>query len=184
VLHGTDPEALTQGVGHVFGSSLPVGGESTHSVLTAHAGYVNATLFDELDRLEPGSQFSIHVLGETLVYQVDQILEVLPNESDSLQVIEGEDRVTLITCTPIGVNTHRLLVRGERIDGPAVRERAAAEAAPPPSAPGFPWWVLAVLGTATGAYALARLATPPPPVRETSVSQAGVRASSAASSAR
>ncbi|TGO05247.1 class C sortase [Serinibacter arcticus] len=160
VLHGTDPAALTQGVGHIFGSSLPVGGESTHAVLTAHSGYVNATLFDELHRLVVGSEITIHVLGEALVYRVDQILEVLPNESDSLQVVEGEDLVTLITCTPIGVNTHRLLVRGERVDDPEVVERAAAVTAAPPVSPGFPWWAVAILGTGLASYSLARLATP------------------------
>lgn len=162
VLHGTDPAALTQGVGHIFGSSLPVGGASTHAVLTAHSGYVNATLFDELHRLDVGSEMTVHVLGETLVYRVEEILEVLPNESDSLQVSEGKDLLTLITCTPVGVNTHRLLVRGERVEDREVVERATAVAAGPPASPGFPWWAVAILGTGLASYSLARLATPVP----------------------
>lgn len=162
VLHGTDPAALIQGVGHIFGSSLPVGGESTHAVLTAHSGYVNATLFDELHRLDVGSEMTVHVLGETLVYRVEEILEVLPDQSDSLQVSEGRDLLTLITCTPVGVNTHRLLVRGERVENSEVVERAAAVAAAPPVSPGFPWWAVAILATGLASYSLARLATPVP----------------------
>ncbi|PWD51381.1 class C sortase [Serinibacter arcticus] len=160
VLHGTDPAALTRGVGHIFGSSLPVGGEGTHSVLTAHSGYVNAVLFDNLARLDHGDTFSIHVLGEDLHYRVDQILEVLPDEADSLQVVDGHDYVTLITCTPIGINTHRLLVRGERVDDPDAGTGQTISAASPPTAPGFPWWAVAILATAALSYGAARLSTP------------------------
>ncbi|WP_284252034.1 class C sortase [Litorihabitans aurantiacus] len=162
VLHGTDPGALTRGVGHIFGSSLPVGGASTHSVLTAHSGQIGATLFDDLDRLGPGSRFEIHVLGETLHYRVDQILEVLPQESDSLQVTDGTDLVTLITCTPVGVNTHRLLVRGERVDAPTVPGEGQAEVALPPTGPGFPWWAVIVTATGVVSYVVTRAAVPPP----------------------
>ena len=101
-------------MGHLEGSSLPVGGESTHAVLFGHRGLPSAKLFTDLDQLEIGDRIEIHVLNRTLTYEVDQILVVEPEETDALQIVEGRDYVTLVTCTPYGVNSHRLLVRAVR----------------------------------------------------------------------
>lgn len=115
VYHTTDEEVLEKAAGHLEGSSLPIGGESTHAVISAHRGLPSASLFTDLDLLKEGDHFLIHVLDETLCYEVDQILTVEPDETEALQVEDGEDLVTLLTCTPYGVNTHRLLVRGHRV---------------------------------------------------------------------
>ena len=115
IYHGTGTEALENGAGHIEGTSLPVGGEGTHAVLAAHRGLPAAKLFTNIDRLEAGDLFYLHVLGDTLAYQVDRILTVDPENIDSLKIEEGEDLVTLLTCTPYGVNTKRLLVRGHRV---------------------------------------------------------------------
>ena len=115
VYHGTDASTLERGVGHLLGSSLPVGGESTHSVLTAHSGVASMKLFSDLDQLQSGDVFYIHVLGEVLAYQVFDINTVLPHKTELLQIQTGKDLSTLVTCTPFAVNTHRLLVTGERI---------------------------------------------------------------------
>ena len=117
IYHGTTDDVLRNGVGHLLGSSLPVGGESTHAVLSAHSGSTSK-LFTDLDRLEVGDTFRLKVLGETLTYRVDQVLTVLPYETDALGVVAGKDYCTLSTCTPFGINSHRLLVRGERIETP------------------------------------------------------------------
>lgn len=116
IYHGTNNSTLERGVGHLLGSSLPVGGESTHSVLTAHSGMASAKMFSDLDRLKTGDIFFLDVLGERLAYQVDQIKTVLPYDTTFLQTEIGNDLCTLVTCTPFGVNTHRLLVRGTRIE--------------------------------------------------------------------
>ena len=116
IYHGTSDEVLNRGVGHLQGSSLPVGGESTHSVMSAHRGLPSAKLFTDLDRLEPGDTFSIAILDQVLTYQVDQITVITPRQIDALQIEEGKDYCTLFTCTPYGINTHRLLVRGIRIE--------------------------------------------------------------------
>lgn len=115
IYHGTDSDALDAGIGHLLGTSLPVGGMNTHSVLTAHSGMANQKMFSDLDKLDLGDVFYLQVLGETLAYQVDQINTVLPHDTTYLGITEGEDFCTLVTCTPFGVNTHRLLVRGTRI---------------------------------------------------------------------
>ena len=115
---GTSETVLQVGVGTMEGSSLPVGGESTHAVLTGHRGLPSATLFTDLDRLVQGDMFHIHILNETCTYEVDQILIVEPAEMDALEIVEGEDYCTLVTCTPYGVNSHRMLVRGHRIETP------------------------------------------------------------------
>lgn len=115
IYHTTDEEVLEKAAGHLEGSSLPIGGESTHAVISAHRGLPSASLFTDLDLLEEGDHFLIHVLDEILCYEVDQILTVEPDETEALQVEEGEDLVTLLTCTPYGVNTQRLLVRGHRV---------------------------------------------------------------------
>ena len=114
VYHGTDEGALQIAIGHLEGSSLPVGGKSTHSVLSGHRGLPSARLFTDLDQMEEGDIFILNVLGRKLAYEVDQIKVVLPEEMSDLEVIEGQDLCTLVTCTPYGINTHRLLVRGHR----------------------------------------------------------------------
>ena len=116
VYHGTSSEVLSYGVGHLEGSSLPVGGESTHSVMSAHRGLPSAKLFTDLDRVELGDTFQITVLDQILTYQVDQIKVITPREVDDLMIVDGMDYCTLFTCTPYGINTHRLLVRGIRIE--------------------------------------------------------------------
>lgn len=115
IYHGTEESTLQKGVGHLFGSDFPVGGEGTHSILTAHTGLANATLFDNLKDVKEGDSFFIQVAGHKLKYQVDQIKVVLPHEIDALRPEEGKDFVTLVTCTPYGINTHRLLVRGHQV---------------------------------------------------------------------
>lgn len=115
IYHGTGAEALEKGAGHLKGTSLPIGGKNTHAVISGHRGLPSAKLFTDLDQLGIGDVFYIHVLNETLAYEVDQIKTVLPTETEDLAIIPGGDYVTLVTCTPYGVNTHRLLVRGTRI---------------------------------------------------------------------
>lgn len=115
IYHGTNNDSLDRGIGHLLGSSLPVGGDSTHSILTAHSGMASQKMFSDLPQLGVGDVFYLKVLGETLAYQVDQIHTVLPHDTTYLGIEQGEDLCTLVTCTPFGVNTHRLLVRGERI---------------------------------------------------------------------
>lgn len=124
IYHGTEEEVLQKGVGHLQGSSLPVGGTGTHCVLSAHTGLNDKKLFTDLDQLENGDIFYIHVLGEILAYQVDQIRVVLPEETEDLKINAQEDYVTLVTCTPYGINTHRLLVRGTRVPYEEEREQS------------------------------------------------------------
>lgn len=115
IYHTTDEDVLAKAAGHLEGSSLPIGGENSHAVISAHRGLPSAALFTDLDKLKEGDHFLIHVLDDTLCYEVDQISVVEPEETNSLAVEEGEDLVTLLTCTPYGVNSHRLLVRGHRV---------------------------------------------------------------------
>ncbi len=116
IYHGTSDKVLNSAVGHLEGSSLPIGGESTHSVLSAHRGLPSAKLFTNLDKVVVGDIFTITILDRTFTYQVDQVLIVLPDKIEELYVKEGEDFCTLVTCTPYGINTHRMLVRGTRIE--------------------------------------------------------------------
>lgn len=116
IYHGTSSSVLNVAVGHLEGSSLPVGGESTHAVLSAHRGLPSAKLFTDLDKLQVGDIFTVTVLGEVLTYQVDQVKVVTPSRVEDLQIESGRDLITLLTCTPYGINTHRLLVRGTRIE--------------------------------------------------------------------
>ena len=116
IYHGTGDSVLQVGIGHLEGSSLPIGGTGTHAVLSGHRGLTSARLLTDLDEMEVGDTFIIHTLGETLTYEVDQILIVLPTETGALSVDPDEDYVTLMTCTPYGINTHRLLVRGHRVE--------------------------------------------------------------------
>lgn len=148
VYHGTGAAALDHGVGHLYGTALPVGGRGTHAVLTGHSGIAGVTLFSNLHKVHLGDTFTVTVLDRTLTYQIDEIETVLPEQTDSLAPVGGKDYITLVTCTPIGVNSHRLLVRGVRIPTP--------ETASPPafvgggSGPGFPWWLLGALGGLLG----------------------------------
>ena len=114
IYHGTDEGALQIAIGHLEGSSLPVGGKSTHCVLSGHRGLPSARLFTDLDQMEEGDVFVLNVLGRKLAYEVDQIKVVLPDEMSDLEIVQGKDLCTLVTCTPYGINTHRLLVRGHR----------------------------------------------------------------------
>jgi len=116
IYQGTSEEVLSRGIGHLDYSSLPVGGENTHTILTGHRGLPSAKLFSDLDKLSEGDLFYIHSLDKILAYKVDQIKVVLPHETNDLQIVENKDYTTLITCTPYGVNTNRLLVRGERVE--------------------------------------------------------------------
>lgn len=116
IYHGTDEAVLQIAVGHVEGSSLPTGGTNTHCVLSAHRGLASARLFTDLDKMEIGDTFTLSVIDLLMTYQVDQILIVEPNDVESLYVVDGEDYCTLVTCTPYGINSHRLLVRGTRVE--------------------------------------------------------------------
>ena len=127
VQHGTDADTLERAVGHVVGTSLPVGGSSTHAVLSAHSGMASSKLFSDIDQLTEGDTFYIHVLGEALAYEIDAINTVLPTDTSLLQIEDGKDLVTLVTCTPFGVNTHRLLVRGHRVPYTPEEETVATE---------------------------------------------------------
>ena len=122
IYHGTEESVLQVAVGHIAGSSLPVGGESTHCIISGHTGLSSAKLFTDLDDLHEGNLFLIHTLDETLTYQIDQIHTVLPYDLSDLQIVKGKDYCTLVTCTPYGVNSHRLLVRGPRIETKVEKE--------------------------------------------------------------
>lgn len=140
IYHGTSDATLQKGVGHLEGTSLPVGGADQHSVLTAHRGLAGATLFDHLDQVRVGDTFTIEVFGEVLTYRVRDSRVVRPEETQTLYPQSGEDLVTLVTCTPLGVNTHRILVTGERVTPTPPEDVASAGKAP--DIPGFPWWLV------------------------------------------
>lgn len=130
IYHGTGDAALRAGAGHMPQTSLPVGGENTHAVISAHTGMASSPMFTDLELLEVGDRFAVEVLGEILTYQVTEIQVVLPVDASAVQIERGKDLCTLVTCTPYGVNTHRLLVRGKRVETPAaeLEERTKAEA--------------------------------------------------------
>lgn len=132
IYHGTDATVLQIAIGHIPGSSLPVGGQGTHCVISGHRGLPSARLFTDIDQLREGDLFMLNVLGKTLTYQVDQIRVVLPDELDDLAIDDGQDYCTLVTCTPYGVNTHRLLVRGHRVpnQGAAVADGDMVQVSP------------------------------------------------------
>jgi sortase A len=140
IYHGTGSLALERGLGHLYGTSLPVGGSGTHAVLAGHSGIAGITLFSNLHKVQLGDTFTVTVLDQTLTYRVDRIRTVLPEQTKDLQAVPGKDYVTLVTCTPIGVNTHRLLVRGVRIPTPA--DSPGPEFLHGGAGPGFPWWTL------------------------------------------
>lgn len=151
VQHGTDADTLEKSVGHVVGTSLPVGGESTHAVLSAHSGLASSKLFSDIDQLAADDMFYIHVLDEVLAYKVDAIHTVLPTDTHLLQTEDGKDYVTLVTCTPFGVNTHRLLVRGHRV--PYVPEQEVPATAEKPVASSWTQHYLTGLGIGLGVVA-------------------------------
>ena len=152
VRHGAGAETLERAVGHVVGTSLPVGGSSTHAVLSAHSGMASSKLFSDIDQLAEGDVFYIHVLGEVLAYKVDAIHTVLPTDTSLLQIEDNKDLVTLVTCTPFGVNTHRLLVRGHRV--PYVPEQEVPAATEKPVASSWTQHYLIGLGIGLGAVAV------------------------------
>ena len=155
VFHGTETETLQIAAGHLEGSSLPVGGQDTHAVISAHRGLPSAALFTDLDKLEIGDYFVIHVLDADLYYEVDQINVVEPDQTDALSVVKGMDLVTLLTCTPYGVNTHRLLVRGHRISAielPQTKTNIVEAITNTSLHTNYLLWVVVGLGTVVLAY--------------------------------
>ena len=150
IYHGTSESTLELGAGHLYGSSLPVGGKGTHAVITGHRGLVKALMFTRLDELKKGDSFYIKVMGETLGYKVDRVSVIEPSDVSRLKIVRGEDRVTLMTCTPYGVNTHRLLVSGLRAAIPAEVPDESRVADPRPIPP-----------SVVAAYVLAALCIPP-----------------------
>jgi sortase A len=150
VYHGTSDETLLKGVGHLEGTSLPVGGKGTHAVLTGHRGLATAVMFTNLNKVRKGNTFVIEVFGETLTYRVFNIRVVNPDDTTSLKADPDKDLVTLVTCTPLGINSQRILVTGERISPTPRADVAAAGKAP--DIPGFPWWaVIQTIGVAAAA---------------------------------
>jgi sortase A len=152
VYHGTADNTLLKGIGHLEGTSLPVGGEGTHSVVTGHRGLANAEMFTNLNEVGKGDLFTISTFGRVLTYHVTQVQVVDPSDTRSLKAQAGKDLVTLVTCTPLGINTKRIFVTGERISPtPASAKKAASTN---PLIPGFPWWIvlLGVLAVLDGAY--------------------------------
>ena len=170
IRHGTDAQTLESGVGHVIGSSLPVGGENTHAVLSAHSGMAREKMFSDLDQLSTGDIFFLHVLGETLAYEVDAINTVLPTDTSLLGIESERDLATLVTCTPFGVNTHRLLVRGYRVPyTEASVEHVIAAAAEPIESTweqeykkGLLWGLCALLALIIGYLLFHKLTQQPP----------------------
>ncbi|MDK6302405.1 class C sortase [Corynebacterium sp. UMB9976] len=144
IFHGTDNDTLQKGLGHLFGSDLPVGGKGTHSVITGHTGLANSTMFDHLNKAEKGDAFYIQVSGEKLKYVVDQIKVVLPTETEDLRPEQGKDYITLITCTPYGINTHRLLVRGHQVP----LDESDHEIFDKNHGAGWQWWMYALVAAA------------------------------------
>jgi len=143
IYHGTSEAVLEKGIGHLEGTSLPVGGAGTHAVLTGHRGLATSTLFTHLDQVKVGDTFTIEVFGEVLTYRVNSTKVVQPDETKSLYPQRGKDLVTLVTCTPLGINSERILVTGERILPTPIKDVAAANK---PAGVDFPWWMLQLAG--------------------------------------
>ncbi|MHA3723711.1 class C sortase [Leucobacter sp. HY1910] len=140
IFHGTSDATLLNGAGHLEGSHLPIGGESTRSVITAHRGLATSTMFSHLDLVKNGDRFTIETFGEVLTYEVRETRVIAPEETDSLRAEPGRDLVTLVTCTPLGINTHRILVTGERVTPTPPADLASLGRAS--ILPGFPWWAV------------------------------------------
>jgi len=165
IYHSTSEAVLVKGVGHLEGTALPVGGPGTHSVLAAHRGLASSTLFTDLDKVVVGDGFTITVLGEVISYRVTDIRVVAPDETRHVDPVPGRDLVTLVTCTPIGINSERILVTGERVLPTPPEDIAAAFAGP--AGPGLPWWalVIAVTLAALGVYVWRSGRVPAGPLR-------------------
>lgn len=148
IYHGTSDETLEHGVGHLEGTSLPVGGVGTRAVLTAHRGLPSATLFNDLDKAQVGDTFTVSVLDQVLTYQVAEVQVIKPDQTEAILADPERDLVTLVTCTPLGINSHRILVTAERVTPTPPEDLAAAAAAP--ELPGFPWWALILSGVVVG----------------------------------
>ena len=157
--HGTEADTLENGVGHVIGSSIPIGGMSTHAVLSGHSGMASQKMFSDLDALTEGDVFYIHVLDRVLAYEIDQINVVLPTDTSLLPIVEGKDYVTLVTCTPFGVNTHRLLIRGVRTEY-RPEENAAMITLEPDVATNSTWMAQYLRSLVVGGVCLAALTVP------------------------
>lgn len=157
VYHGTSEPVLQKGAGHLYGSALPVGGNGTHSVISAHRGLPSAKLFTDLDQIREGDVFYYHILNRILAYQVDQIIVVEPTELEALNPQTGQDYMTLFTCTPYGINSHRMLIRGHRIpyEVTGVDEPQTIIVQPPKTNNSLPGWVIASLAGAAGVLFLA-----------------------------
>lgn len=160
IYHGTSDATLAEGIGHLEGSSLPVGGPSTHAVLAGHRGLASSTLFTNLDHVHDGDTFTLYVFGETLTYKVDNIKIVDPDDSKTLNPVAGKDLVTLVTCTPIGINSQRILVTGERVT--PTPARAIAGANKDAAGPGLPWWAVGFAAALLAATAFVWWAGLPP----------------------
>ncbi|WP_413456537.1 class C sortase (plasmid) [Glutamicibacter sp. FR1] len=151
IYHGTSDETLQRGIGHLEGTSLPVGGNETRSVLTAHRGLPESTLFTHLDRAQIGDRLTVSVLDQTLTYEVVETVVIDPDETEAILPVENTDMVTLVTCTPLGVNSHRILVNAVRVKPtPLADELAAAEKS---ELPGFPWWAVVLSAVLLAAIA-------------------------------
>jgi len=144
IYHGTSDETLQRGVGHLEGTSLPVGGQETRSVLTAHRGLPESTLFTHLDKASVGDRLTVTVLDQTMTYEVVETLVIEPDQTEAILPVANTDMLTLVTCTPLGLNTHRILVNAVRVTPTPVEDQAVA--ATPPDLPGFPWWIV-ILGS-------------------------------------
>ncbi|MCR6031539.1 class C sortase [Nocardioides sp. zg-579] len=153
IYHGTSDEVLRQGAGHLEGSHLPVGGRGTLAVIAAHRGLPEATMFDDLDQVEVGDEFVVDVFGTAIAYEVTTTQVVEPDETEALRPVPGKDRVMLVTCTPVGVNSHRILVTGERV-GEVPQDAVPGDG--PRAAVGFPWWLLGAGAALTVAVVHAR----------------------------
>ena len=155
IYHGTSESVLSKGAGHLKNTALPVGGTGTHAVLTGHRGYAGAKLFTDLDQMVMGDRFYLHILDKTLTYEVDQILVVTPDQTEALKPVEGQDLVTLLTCTPYQINSHRLLVRGKRVEeSPAEAKHEAMEEPTPVKELLFSF--VSLVGIASGIWHLKR----------------------------
>lgn len=150
IYHGTDDSVLNRGAGHICGTSLPVGGKGTHAVISAHSGMTGQRMLTDLDRLAVGDEFSVYVLGERLYYRVDSVKTVLPDDTSDLAISGDRDYITLVTCTPYGVNSHRLLVRGERFFPADGADESSTAAEKPKKSGASTWTVQYLKGIAFG----------------------------------
>lgn len=158
IFFGSSSETLEEGAGLVYGTSIPIGGSGTHAVISAHTGLASRKFFTDLTEMKEGDEFSIHILGQNLTYRVDQIKVVLPDEAQDLQIVSGKDYVTLLTCTPFGVNDHRLLVRGERVKSDAAASSATQTTVTNEAKDSMSWiYVLLILVFIAGATGIGYL---------------------------